>query len=100
MRRSQARNPRLAFGRRLESIMGRGHLFAVWRNFVKKRTELGRDKSTPAMRLGLTDTRWRWETLLSRRLFPGRIELTGASMAIYGKRWARGAPTLSLENAA
>jgi transposase-like protein len=66
----------IAFGRRLESILGRAHLMAVWKNFIKFRSERKPDRSTPAMHVGLTDTRWRFERLLARRLFPDREQLT------------------------
>jgi transposase-like protein len=90
----------IAFGRRLESIMGRAHLIAVWKNFIKSRSERRPDKTTPAMRLGLTDTRWRFERLLSRRLFPGREHMTEIAAKIYRKSWTRRLPELALKHAA
>src|SRR5262245_913844 len=95
------RRETIAFGRRLESIVGRAHLIAVWKNFIKRRTERrAMDKTTPAMRLGLTDTRWRWERILARRLFPERERPTAAALAVYRKLWTRGAPVLGLKRAA
>jgi hypothetical protein len=90
----------IAFGRRLESIIGRAHLLAVWKNFIKSRSERRPDRTTPAMRLGLTDTRWRWEQLLSRRLFPGRECVPDSARAIYRKAWTRSLPPLALKHAA
>jgi len=90
----------ISFGRRLESIMGRAHLLAAWKNFIKSRSERRPDRTTPAMRLGITDTRWRWERLLSRRLFPGRECVSESARAIYRKRWTRSLPDLALEHAA
>ena len=90
----------IAFGRRLESIVGRGHLMAIWKNFIKKRSERAPDKSTPAMRLNLTDGRWRWERILSRRLFPAREPLSESALRLYAKRWTRGLPELKLKQAA
>jgi hypothetical protein len=90
----------IAFGRRLESIVGRAHLIAVWKNFVKRRTERRPDRTTPAMRLGLTDTRWRWERILARRLFPEREKPSVMALAIYRKCWTPGWPVLSLKRAA
>jgi hypothetical protein len=90
----------IAFGRRLESILGRAHLLAVWKNFVKSRSERRPDRTTPAMRLKMTDSRWRWERVLSRRLFPDRERLAETARAIYQKRWTRGLPELSLKHAA
>jgi hypothetical protein len=90
----------IAFGRRLESVMGRAHLLAVWKNFIKSRSERRPDRTTPAMRLGLTDTRWRWERLLSRRQFPGRERVSESARAIYWKGWTRSLPQLALRHAA
>jgi hypothetical protein len=90
----------IAFGRRLESIVGRAHLLAVWKNFIKGRSERRPDRTTPAMRLGMTDTRWRWERVLSRRLFFEREPLSDSARAIYRKGWTRTLPELALKHAA
>jgi len=90
----------IAFGRRLESIVGRAHLLAVWKNFIKSRSERRPDRTTPATRLGMTDTRWRWERVLSRRLFPERERLSETARAIYRKGWTRALPELTLKHAA
>ena len=90
----------LAFGRRLESIVGRAHLMAVWKNWIKARSERRPDRSTPAMRLGLTDRPWRWERILSRRLFPRRETLSESSIRLYAKRWTRSAPEFHRKHAA
>ena len=90
----------IAFGRRLESILGRAHLMAVWRNFIKSRSERRPDRTTPAMRLGMTDTRWRWERVLSRRLFPERERVSASARTIYRKRWTRSLPELRRKHAA
>ncbi len=90
----------IAFGRRLESIIGRAHLLAVWKNFIKSRSERRPDRTTPAMRLGLTDKRWRWEQLLSQRLFPGWECVADSTLAIYRKGWTRSLPQLALNHAA
>jgi transposase-like protein len=83
----------IAFGRRLESIMGRAHLMTVWKNFIKARSERRPDRTTPAMRLGLTDRRWHWEQVLSRRLFPTLSLASPAMLSVYRKRWTPGLPT-------
>lgn len=62
----------IAFGRRLRSIVGRQFLTAVWRNFLKGRSERRPDRTTPAMRLGLAEAPWTWSRALAERLFPGR----------------------------
>ena len=90
----------IAFGRRLESILGRIHLIAVWKNFIKARSERRPDRSTPAMRVGLTDCPWQWERVLSRRLFPERVRLTGSLRNLYQKRWTAGLPILRRAHAA
>jgi len=48
----------------------------------------------------LTDTRWRFERVLSRRLFPERERLTEIAAKIYRKSWTRGLPELALKHAA
>ena len=90
----------LSFGRRLESIIGRAHLLAVWKNFIKSRSERKPDRTTPAMRLGMTTARWRWERVLSRRLFPARERVSSSALAIYRKAWTRSLPALALKHAA
>jgi len=79
----------IAFGRRLESIVGRAQLLAVWKNFIKSRSERKPDRTTPAMRIGMADDRWRWERVLSRRLFPAREQLAHPAFRIYVKRWTQ-----------
>ena len=83
----------ISFGRRLESILGRAHLMAVWKNFVKARSERKPNRTTPAMTLGLAGGRWHWEQVLSRRLFPLRSSASKAALKVYRKRWTPGLPT-------
>ena len=90
----------IAFGRRLESIVGRAQLIAVWKNFIKCRSERRPDRSTPAMKLLLTASRWRWERLFTRRLFVDRAELSGAAELVYRKRWTKSLPELARKHAA
>ena len=90
----------IAFGRRLESIMGRAHLIAVWKNFIKARSERRPDRTTPAMKISLADSRWRWERLLSRRLFPERENLPEVTSLIYRKQWTKSLPELVRKHAA
>jgi transposase-like protein len=77
----------IAFGRRLNAIMERMFLAAVWRNFVKGRSERRPDRSTPAMRLGLTDRVWSWRRVLSRRLYVGRASLPAVWLELYRRDW-------------
>ena len=90
----------ISFGRRLESIVGRAYLIAVWRNFIKGRSERKPDRSTPAMRIGLADQRWHWEQVLSRRLFPLRSMPSPAALKLYRKQWTPGLPTFERVHAA
>ena len=48
------RRETIAFGRRLNALVERLYLTTVWRNFLKGRSERKPDRSTPAMKLGLT----------------------------------------------
>jgi transposase-like protein len=77
----------IAFGRRLNAILERLYLAAVWRNFVKGISERRGDRTTPAMRVGLTDEPWSWRRALSRRLFPDREGLTGIARKLYRRDW-------------
>ena len=90
----------IAFGRRLESILGRAHLMAVWKNIIKARSERAPDRTTPAMRLGLTDERWRFERVLARRLFPQRERVSESALRVYQKRWTPALPTFERRHAA
>jgi hypothetical protein len=73
---------------------------AVWKNFIKSRSERKPDRTTPAMRLGLTDSRWRWERVLTRRLFPARVRPSEAALKLYWKRWTAHLPELARTHAA
>lgn len=55
-------SPSTAFGHRSEAQAERAHLFAVFRNLVKGRSERRSGSPTPAMWLGLADIRstWKW----------------------------------------
>jgi len=97
---SEHKRETISFGRRLESILGRAYLTAVWKNFIKGRSERRPDRTTPAMWLGLTETRWRWERIFARRLFRERIRPSGAALKLYRKRWTRQLPELDRKHAA
>ena len=89
LRHSRADHKRetIAFGRRLNAIMERLFLAAVWRNFVKGRSERRPDPTTPAMRLGLADAPWTWRQVLSRRLFPRRTRMPRVWRELYQRDW-------------
>ena len=89
----------IAFGRRLESILGRANLMAIWKNFIKARSERAPDRTTPAMRLGLTDKRWRFERILARRLFRSREAVSESALRIYQKLWTPGLPQFERRHA-
>jgi hypothetical protein len=102
IRHSNAEHKRetIAFGRRLESIVGRAYLTAIWKNFIKSRSERRPDRTTPAMKLGLTDTRWRWERIFVRRLFPARLRVSESTLKLYRKQWSPHLPALDRKHAA
>ena len=89
IRHSQAAHRRetIAFGRRLNALMLRLWVLAVWRNFIKGRSERKPDPTTPAMAVWLTDRPWRWSDALSRRRFPDRVGLRGVSRELYDLAW-------------
>jgi transposase-like protein len=81
------RRETIAFGRRLNALVLRIYGFAVWRNFVKRRSERSGSDTTPAMMLGLTDRRWTWRQLFSWRMFPDRFRLDPMEQKLYDQRW-------------
>ena len=81
------RRETIAFGRRLNAVMERLFLAAVWRNFVKKRSERRSRSGTPAMWLGLARERWPWSRVLSRRLFPARTPTPDTWASLYRRLW-------------
>ena len=81
------RRETIAFGRRLNAILERLFLAAVWRNFVKKRSERVARSGTPAMRLGLARERWTWSRVFSRRLFPARTRTPSTWTHLYRRLW-------------
>jgi transposase-like protein len=76
LRHSGANHKRetIAFSKRRASAIERIAVFFVWRNWIKCFSEKEQD-GTPAMRLGLVDTRLTVEDVLEFRLFPHRIPL-------------------------
>ncbi|HJQ98624.1 MAG TPA: hypothetical protein VJ826_09925, partial [Candidatus Polarisedimenticolaceae bacterium] len=89
----------IAQARRLESIVGRLHLHAVWKNFIKRRTERRPDPSTPAMWRGVAQSPWTWERLLAQRLFPTREPIPAHALGLYMKTWTKNLPPLKLRYA-
>jgi hypothetical protein len=89
----------IAFGRRLESILGRAHVMGVWKNFIKIRSERKPDRSTPATHLGLADERWRFERVLAHRLFFTREAVPESALRVYQKLWTPGLPQFNRRHA-
>jgi len=81
------RRETIAFGRRLNAILERLFHAAVWRNFVKRRSERFSRSGTPAMRLGLARDRWDWQRVLARRIFPGRTPTPPTWALLYRRLW-------------
>ncbi len=81
------RRETIAFGRRLNAILERLFLAAVWRNFVKQRSERVARSGTPAMRLGLAREPWTWSRVCSRRLFPARTRTPATWAHLYRRLW-------------
>jgi hypothetical protein len=86
------RRETIAFGRRINALMERMFLAAIWRNWVKHVTERRHEPITPAMRLGLTDRPWPWSRVFARRLFPDRERAPETWMELYRREWIT--PTL------
>jgi hypothetical protein len=81
------RRETIAFGRRLNAVMERLFLAAVWRNFVKRRSERHAKSKTPAEYLKLTDACWSWKRIFSRRLFFRRERLPEPWTSLYRRLW-------------
>jgi transposase-like protein len=81
------RRETIAFGRRLNAVMERFFLMAVWRNFVQRKSERRRWSATPAIEAGLTDAPWPWSRVLSRRLFPARTPTPATWSFLYRRLW-------------
>ena len=81
------RRETIAFGRRLNALLERLFLAAVWRNFVKMRSERRPARVSPAMQLGLARELWTWKRVLSRRLFPHRQSLSAVQRTLYDRAW-------------
>jgi len=84
---AQERRETIAINRRLNAAMERLVLTAIWRNFVKRRSERKGRSPTPAQWLGLTDKRWSWKQVFSRRLFYSRIMLAEPWPTLYRRQW-------------
>ena len=82
----------IAFGRRSEAQLERAHVFAVFRNLIKARSERRPRSITPAMWLKVTDVPWTWERIFARRLQPTRAPEIAAWPELYGRRMST--PTL------
>ena len=78
IRHSSANHKRetIAFSKRRQSMMYRMAAWAVWRNYVKDRSE-NRPKGTPAQALGITKHALSIQEVLARRRFPVREQITG-----------------------
>ena len=89
VRHSMAHHRRetIAFGRRLNALMERFFVAALWRNFVKGRSERKPDPSTPAMGVRLTDRPWNWPRVLARRLMYHREALPPVWKELYRRLW-------------
>jgi len=81
------RRETIAFGRRLNALLERLFLAAVWRNFVKKRSERRPVPVSPAMQVGLARELWTWRRVLSRRLFRCRESLSTIQRTLYDRAW-------------
>ena len=81
------RRETIAFGRRLNALMERFFVTAIWRNFVKGRSERKPDPKTPAMRLHLTEAPWLWKRVAFQRLFPEREVIPHPWDEFYRRLW-------------
>jgi transposase-like protein len=75
----------IAFSKRRQGAMYRMAIWAVWRNFVKSRSERRRDE-TPAQRLGIAARKYTVRDVLRTRLFASRVKLGAWLEACYERR--------------
>ena len=88
------RRETIAFGRRLNALMERLFLAVIWKNFVKGLSEGNPRSPAPAMRVGLTRSRWNWSRVFVRRLFPDRETPPEVCLELYRRDWLTpGIPT-------
>ena len=83
----------IAFSKRRQSAMYRMAIWAVWRNYVKDRSE-NRAKGTPAQALGIAKRALSVREVLARRRFPEREKISGWLAECYFGR----IPTRAIEN--
>jgi hypothetical protein len=78
IRHSSANHKRetIAFSKRRQSSLYRLAIWAVWRNYMKDRSE-NRSRGTPAQALGITTGPLGIREILARRLFPEREGISG-----------------------
>jgi hypothetical protein len=81
------RRETVAFGRRLNALMERFFIAAVWRNLVKDVSERHPSGTTPAMRAGITTQPWTWERVLARRQFVDQFKVPVAWLELYRREW-------------
>ncbi len=97
IRHSSANHKRetIAFSKRRQSALYRLAIWAVWRNYMKDRSE-NRKRGTPAKALGLVKRALRLDQVLARRLFPDRTGVTAWLETCYFGR----IPTRAIERCA
>ena len=78
LRHSSANHKRetIAFSKRRQAALYRAAIWAVWRNFMKSRSE-NRQDDPPGVALGVIPRRLRVQEILRERRFPWRQELAG-----------------------
>jgi hypothetical protein len=78
LRHSSANHKRetIAFSKRRQGALYRLAIWVVWKNYIKSRSENRRD-GPPAQLLGLTPRAQSVSGVLSKRLFPDRVPLSG-----------------------
>jgi transposase-like protein len=75
----------IAFSKRRQGAMYRMAIWAVWRNYVKSRSERRQDE-TPAQLLGITSRKLTVRDVLGWRLFASRTQLSGWLRTCYERR--------------
>ena len=66
----------IAFSKRRQGALYRVAIWAVWRNYIKDRSE-NRKVGPPAVALGLIRRAMTVEEVLAERCFPGKVGISG-----------------------
>jgi hypothetical protein len=90
----------IAFSKRRQGVLYRAAVWAVWRNYVKSRSERRRDPP-PGVAIAAVERRLTVDEILGRRRFPWRQDLSGwLKRCYFGRIPTRSLPRLRVHECA